>query len=115
MEIQKETAGLLKPGNIPSEIYNSVTSKLDADFLMGFMGVGNERVKFLGHGVGLQVDEYPVIANKFDEPLIENMTIAVEPKRSIENFGIVGVEDTYIVTKDGGKCITGGEKEIIVI
>ena len=115
MEIQKETAELLKPGNIPSEIYNKITSKLDADFLSGFMGVGNERVKFLGHGVGLQVDEYPVIANKFDDPLIENMTVAVEPKRSIENFGIVGVEDTYIVTKNGGRCITGGEKEIIVV
>jgi Xaa-Pro aminopeptidase len=115
MEIQKETAALLKPGNIPSEIYNSITSKLDADFLSGFMGVGNERVKFLGHGVGLQVDEYPVIANRFDDPLVENMVVAVEPKRSIENFGIVGVEDTYIVTKDGGRCITGGEKDIIVV
>jgi len=75
MEIQKETAALLKPGNIPSEIYNSVTLKLDSEFLSRFMGVGNERVKFLGHGVGLQVDEYPVIANRFDESLIESMTI----------------------------------------
>ena len=115
IELQKETAGLLKPGNIPGEIYNSIMSKLDPEFLSGFMGTGNERVKFLGHGVGLQVDEYPVIANKFDEPLIENMTIAVEPKKSIENFGIVGGEDTYVVTKDGGRCITGGENEIIVV
>ena len=115
MNIQKETAALLKPYNIPSEIYNSITSKLDEDFLSGFMGTGNGRVKFLGHGVGLQIDEYPVIANKFDEVLRENMVIAVEPKRSIENFGIVGVEDTYIVTKNGGECITGGEKEIIVV
>ena len=92
-----------------------ITSKLDVDFLSGFMGIGNERVNFLGHGVGLQVDEYPVIANRFDEPLVENMTIAVEPKRSIAGFGIVGVEDTYVVTKDGGRCITGGEKEIMVV
>ena len=115
MKIQKEVADSLKPGNIPSEIYNSATSKLDSEFLSGFMGIGNGRVKFLGHGVGLQVDEYPVIANKFDEPLLENMTIAIEPKRSIENFGIVGVEDTYVVTKNGGRCLTGGEKDIIVV
>jgi Xaa-Pro aminopeptidase len=114
-EIQKEAAALLKPGNIPSEIYNLSVSKLDEKFLSGFMGTGSERVKFLGHGVGLQIDEYPVIAGKFDEPLLENMTIALEPKRSIENFGIVGVEDTYIVTKEGGRCITGGEREIIVV
>jgi len=79
------------------------------------MGVGSERVKFLGHGVGLQIDEYPVIADKFNEPLAENMTLAIEPKRSIENFGIVGVEDTYVITKDGGRCLTHGEKEIIVV
>jgi Xaa-Pro aminopeptidase len=115
MRIQKKTAELLKPGNIPSEIYSAVTAGLDAGFLAGFMGAGETKVKFLGHGVGLQIDEYPVIANRFDEPLIENMTIAVEPKRSIKNFGMVGVEDTYVVTKDGGRCITGGEKEIIIV
>jgi len=114
-QIQKETAELLKPGNIPSEIYNTVISKLDGDFLSGFMGIGEERVKFLGHGVGLYIDEYPVIANKFDEPLCENMTIAVEPKCSVAGVGTVGVEDTYIVTKNGGRCITGGEKDIIVV
>jgi Xaa-Pro aminopeptidase len=118
MEIQKEAAASLKPGNIPSEIYNSIISGLkesDEEFLSAFMGGGNERVKFLGHGVGLQVDEYPVIANRFDEPLLENMTIAIEPKCSVKNFGIVGVEDTYTVTKNGGRCLTGGEKEIIVV
>lgn len=115
MRIQKKIAELLKPGGIPSEIYNAVTEELNAEFLSGFMGTKDAQVKFLGHGVGLQIDEYPVIANKFNEPLIENMTIAVEPKRSIKNFGMVGVEDTYVVTKDGGRCITGGEKEIIVV
>lgn len=115
MKIQKEAAGKLKPGAIPSEIYVSATAGLDKEFLNGFMGAGNDRVKFLGHGIGLQIDEYPVIAEKFDEPLTENMAIALEPKRSIPGFGIVGVEDTYIVSPEGGKCITGGEKDIIVI
>ncbi len=115
MEIQKKAAGLLKPGNIPGEIYNTSVSGLDDVFLSGFMGSGNDRVKFIGHGIGLQVDEYPVIAQKFNEPLVENTVISLEPKRSIIGFGTVGVEDTYIVTPDGGKCITGGEKDIIVI
>ena len=115
MAIQKAAAALLKPGNIPGEIYKSVIGGLEPEFLSGFMGVGSERVKFLGHGVGLQIDEYPVIADKFNEPLAENMTLAIEPKRSIENFGIVGVEDTYVITKDGGRCLTRGEKEIIVV
>ncbi|MDR1690039.1 MAG: Xaa-Pro peptidase family protein [Clostridiales bacterium] len=113
MQIQKDVSKELKPGNIPSDIYTLATCGLDEDFTQGFMGMGNERVKFLGHGIGLQIDEYPVIAKGFDEPLEENMVIAVEPKRRIPGFGTVGAEDTYIVTKCGGECITGGEKEII--
>jgi len=115
MDIQKKTAALLKPGNIPSEIYNEVMGELSPEFLQNFMGFGDRKVKFLGHGVGLQIDESPVIANGFNEPLVENIAIAIEPKKGVPNYGIVGVEDTYIVTKDGGKCITGGEKEIMVV
>lgn len=115
MKIQKNTAALLKPGNIPSEVHKSIMDEIPQDFLENFMGIGKERVKFLGHGIGLQIDEYPVIAAGFNDPLEENMVIALEPKKTINGVGIVGVEDTYIVTKDGGKCITGGESEIIVL
>lgn len=115
VQIQNKISGLLKIGNIPSEIYNSVINELDTDFIQNFMGFGNRKAKFLGHGVGLHIDEYPVIAEGFNEPLEENMVIAVEPKKGIENIGVVGVEDTYIVTKNGSRCITGGEKGIIVV
>jgi len=115
IEIQNKTANLLKSGNIPADIYNSVMGSLDDEFLKNFMGYGNRKVKFIGHGVGLHIDEIPLIANGFNEPLKENMTIAVEPKKGIANVGMVGVEDTYIVTEHGGKCITGGEKDIIVV
>lgn len=115
IEVQKKTAALLKPGNIPSEIYKEVMESLDDDFLNNFMGVGSRRVKFLGHGIGLHIDEPPAIANGFNNPLQENMVMAVEPKKGIAGVGMVGVEDTYLVTPDGGKCITGGEKDIIVV
>jgi len=115
IEVQKRTAGLLKPGNIPSNIYETIIAELDEDFLENFMGFENRRVKFLGHGIGLHIDELPVIARGFNEPLKENMVIAVEPKKGIAGIGMVGVEDTYIVTPEGGKLITGGEKDIIVV
>lgn len=115
IEIQKKTAELLKPGNIPASIYETVMSGLDEDFLEDFMGYGNRRVKFLGHGIGLHIDELPAIAGGFDSPLEENMVIALEPKKGIPGVGMVGVEDTYIVTSQGGQCITGGEKDIIVV
>jgi Xaa-Pro aminopeptidase len=115
IEIEKRAAELLKPGNIPSEIYNKIIDDLDSKFLVNFMGFGKRSVKFLGHGIGLHIDEHPVIANGFNIPLQENMVIALEPKKGIAGVGMVGVEDTYIVTSDGGQCITGGQKDIMVV
>jgi Xaa-Pro aminopeptidase len=89
--------------------------KLDDDFKQNFMGFGKRQVKFLGHGVGLHIDEMPVIANGFNEPLEENMVLALEPKKGISGVGMVGVEDTYVVTPEGGRCITGGGSDIIVL
>ncbi len=115
IEVQKHAAELLRPGAIPAEIYNSIINGLSGDFKQNFMGFGNRQVKFLGHGVGLHIDELPVIANGFYEPLAENMVIALEPKKGITNIGMVGVEDTYIVAPDGGRCITGGGSDIMVV
>jgi Xaa-Pro dipeptidase len=113
--IQNEAASMLKPGAIPLEIYNTIMNKLDSEFLQNFMGFGNRKVRFLGHGVGLLIDELPVIAEGFDEPLQEGMVFALEPKKGIENIGMVGIENTFIVTADGGECITGNSPGLIPV
>ena len=113
VEIQDEIVKMLKPGAIPSEIYNKIMNNLDTEFLENFMGYGNRRVNFLGHGIGLLIDEIPVIANGFNEPLKEGMVFAIEPKKGIKNIGIVGIENTYIVTPKGGECITGNNPGLI--
>lgn len=115
VEIQNEIASMLKPGAIPSEIYRQVMSSLDARFLGNFMGFGSRRVKFLGHGIGLLVDEWPVIAEGFDTPLKEGMALAVEPKKGIENIGMVGIENTFFVTSQGGRSITGDNPGLIPV
>ena len=115
IEIQSRTAALLLPGAIPAEIYQTAMQELDPAFQENFMGFGQQYVAFLGHGIGLHVDELPVIAKGFREPLQENMVLAVEPKKGIAGVGTVGVEDTYIVTPDGGQCITGGGRDIILL
>jgi Xaa-Pro aminopeptidase len=115
VDIQNKAASMLKPGAIPSEIYNTIMSELDEEFLQNFMGFGNRKVKFLGHGVGLLIDETPVIAEGFDEPLQERMVFALEPKRGIENLGMVGIENTFIVTSNGGECITGNNPGLIPV
>ena len=107
VEIQDRLAALLKPGAIPSELYASTIASLDPAFLTNFMGFGSRRANFLGHGVGLQIDEPPVIAEGFDEPLVAGMVLALEPKKGVPGVGMVGTENTYLVTPAGGRSITG--------
>lgn len=115
VEVQYQIAEMLRPGAIPANIYNKVMGSLDEEFLTDFMGFGNRKVKFLGHGIGLLVDELPVIAEGFNEPLQEGMVFALEPKKGVENVGMVGVENTFLVTPNGGQCITGDNPGLIPV
>jgi Xaa-Pro dipeptidase len=115
VEIQNEIAEMLKPDEIPSNIYKTIMNRLDDDFLQNFMGFGERKVNFLGHGIGLLIDEVPVIAEGFDQPLQEGMVIALEPKKGIANIGMVGIENTFIVTPNGGECITGNNPGLIPV
>lgn len=115
VDIQNEIAEMLIPGAIPSQIYNNIMNKLDKNFLDNFMGFGSHRVKFLGHGIGLVIDELPVISEGFNEPLKEGMVFALEPKKGIKGIGMVGIENTFLVTPKGGKCITGNNPGLIPI
>lgn len=115
IDVQSRTAGMMKPGTVPADIYNAVLDSLSDDFKQNFMGFGERQVKFLGHGVGLHVDELPLIAGGYKVPLELNMVVALEPKKGIAGIGMVGVEDTYVVGKDGARCITGGGSDIIVV
>lgn len=115
VEIQNEIAKMLKPGAIPSQIYHRIMDNLDEDFLENFMGFGPRKVKFLGHAIGLLIDELPVIAERFNQPLQEGMVFAVEPKNGIAGVGMVGIENTFIVTPRGGECITGDNPGLIPV
>ncbi len=115
VDIQNEIAAMLKPGAIPSQIYNNIMNSLDEDFMQNFMGFDNRKVKFLGHGIGLLIDELPVIAERFDSPIQEGMAFAVEPKNGIKDIGMVGIENTFIVTAGGGESITGNSPGLIPV
>ena len=115
VDIQNKIAAMLKPGAIPSQIYSHIMNSLDEDFLQNFMGFGNRKVKFLGHGIGLLIDELPVIAERFDSPIQEGMAFAVEPKNGIKDIGMVGIENTFIVTTGGGESITGNSPGLIPV
>lgn len=116
VDIQAWVCERLRPGAIPSELYlHAVREAERLGFAEGFMGLGDNKVPFLGHGIGLAIDGYPPIAKGFDAPLELGMVLAVEPKHGIPGVGMVGVENTFEVTASGGKCLTGERYDIVCV
>ncbi len=96
-EILAEAVEALGAGRPPADVYaRALEHAAKAGLAETFMGGS----RFLGHGVGLQIDEWPVIAEGFDQPLPEGAVVALEPKFALRG-GIVGVETTFIF--EGGK------------
>ena len=76
IDLQDEIADSLRPGMLPSEIWNHCLARVErSEWSDGFMGLGKNKVFFVGHGIGLAIDEYPVLAKGFDVPLEEGMTL----------------------------------------
>ena len=80
-----------------------------------FMGVGSERIKFVGHGIGVELDEYPFLASGQTLELQENMTLALEPKLIFPDKGVVGIENTHVVTQNGLEQLGQFQDEIVIV
>jgi Xaa-Pro dipeptidase len=105
--ILRQTEASLKPGVWPESLYEQALSMAaEAGLADHFMGYGPDQVKFLGHGIGLELDEWPVFARGFRDPLEPGMTIAIEPKFTFPGLGVVGIENTYLVTETGFRTLT---------
>jgi Xaa-Pro aminopeptidase len=117
LDIQEAVRCRLKPGAIPSQIYEEVYNEFvyPRGFEKHFMGFGSNQVPFLGHGIGLAIDEFPAIAGKVHTPLEANMVIALEPKKGLEGIGLVGVENTFLVTDEGGEKLTAGSDGMTIV
>ncbi|MCL2790267.1 MAG: Xaa-Pro peptidase family protein [Desulfobulbus sp.] len=117
LDIQEAVRDRLKPGAIPSRIYQEILDEFvhPRGFAENFMGFGGNRVPFLGHGIGLAIDEFPAIAGKIHTPLEANMVIVLEPKKGLPGIGLVGVENTFLVTNQGGENLTPGADELAIV
>jgi Xaa-Pro aminopeptidase len=103
---------MLVPGKTGEEIYADALKELEnyswKDRFMGY----EQKVKFLGHGIGTEVNQLPVIAEKQKIPLEKGMVIAVEPKIFIPGYGIIGIENSYVITGGSPVSITGDSDNI---
>ena len=113
IEIQQQLVEMGKPGAVCEELYLTSLKIAEKYGLSDcFMGT-KQQAKFIGHGVGLVINELPVLCNRNKELLEENMVIALEPKFIIKGVGAIGVENTFIVRKGGMEKITKVEEKII--
>lgn len=116
MHIAERTAEMLKPGAIPAEIYTlSLDIARKTGFAETYMGAGDNQVRFLGHGIGLTISEWPVFARGFAEPLQAGMTVALEPKIALPGIAMVGVENTFEITENGAVSLTGNCNGILCL
>jgi Xaa-Pro aminopeptidase len=96
-----------RPGVPCSDLYHLALEEAStAGYGEVFMGFGEGQVKFVSHGLGLEIDEFPIIAPGFVEKLAEGMVIALEPKFVFPGKGVVGLEDDYLVTASGVERLT---------
>ena len=108
--LEKKTAALLKPGAVLGDVYDAIMRDFDSRYETMFMNGG----RFLGHSIGLCMDETPVIAGGVRDTVRENMVFAIEPKIALPGLGMVGTENTYKITKDGAVSLTGEPQELRV-
>lgn len=106
LEILTTLEKMAKPGILAEELFYAAFSIAEKYGFQDFFMRHGEKIEFIGHGVGLEIDEPPVLAKKNKRTLEENMVIALEPKFHVPELGVVGLEDTFVVTKNGLRRLT---------
>jgi Xaa-Pro dipeptidase len=116
LAVQERMKELARPGVAWGEIYDACLALAieqgHADHFMGYRGM---QVSFIGHGIGIEIDEYPLIARGFGEiPLEIGMAFAFEPKVVFPGEGAVGIENTFYLSHEGLKQLTFSDDQMVI-
>jgi Xaa-Pro aminopeptidase len=79
----------------------------------GFMGYP-QPVAFVGHGTGLEMDEWPIIGRGADTILESGMVLSLEPKYVFPGEGVVGIENTFVIREQGMEKLNTFPDEIVI-
>ncbi len=116
LRILEEVLAILRPGVKASEAFaRAAVLAEQLGYSDRFMNTGPAQVSFVGHGVGVELDEIPYLATGADLTIEAGMTIAVEPKIVFPGRGFVGVEDTVLVTASDPEYLTFTPRELVVL
>lgn len=115
LQIQEAIVGEGKPGSSAETLYDmAVEMASSVGAAASFMGYPTP-VPFVGHGVGLELDELPVLGRKSNAILEEGMVIALEPKFILPGKGLAGIENTFAVCESGLEKLTCFGDEIHLV
>lgn len=113
MDILHEIEDTAKSGTPCADLYAHAEAKVKQHGLEAYFMGTKQQAKFIGHGVGLEINEPPVLTPRSKETLQTGMSIAIEPKFVLPGVGALGIENTYIVTDEGLEKITLCEEKLI--
>ena len=116
IDIHNTVIDKIKPGITVGELFDcSVAHAQATGFSEVYLGPPGHRVSFVGHGVGLELIEPPIIAKNRRDLLEPGMTFALEPKLVYTDEFIAGVESIVLVTDTGSRLISQVPVEIFVV
>lgn len=116
LDIHRRFREAARPDAVTGQLYDAVKGWVkEAGWAEYFMGHGETRVSFIAHGLGIEVDEFPFVAQGQKMPLAAGMTFAFEPKFIIPGEGIVGLENTYLVTPSGLESLNTAGEELVIV
>ncbi|MCM2358665.1 MAG: Xaa-Pro peptidase family protein [Geobacteraceae bacterium] len=117
VRVQQRMEELAAPGMPWGRLYEECLAlAVELGYEESFMGARGAQVSFIGHGLGLEIDEYPFIARGFDDMTLEaGMVFAFEPKVVFPGEGAVGIENTFYLTESGLKRLTFSDEELVIV
>lgn len=110
LSIMRQVAAAAAPG-VPGSALYELANELAGELRPAFASA--DRVSFVAHGFGLELDEPPFLARGYDQPLEAGMVFALEPKFFFVGEGAVGVENSYAVTETGVEVLTPEPEELV--
>lgn len=115
IEIHNEVLANARPGVTVSELFDISVSKARAlGYGDQYLGPEDYRVTFIGHGIGIELVEHPIIAKGRDYVLEPGMTFSLEPKMVFENEFSAGIESVFVVTETGHRLISRVPADIFI-
>ena len=117
LKVQERMKELAQPGTPWGVIYEECLNlALQMGYADSFMGGVGSQVSFIGHGLGIEIDEYPFIARGFNSMTMEvGMAFAFEPKLVFPGEGAIGVENTFYISNEGLKQLTYSNEDISIL